>query len=273
MNNLKESRSPWEPPAAMPLNEAVWQAWLAKGRTRDQRNRAARMKFVKWAGVAGLVAAAGLWFHLAAATSFTDLSKYRNFQFGTDLSTVAKQAGTNASQAKVIHRRPALIQEVEWRPQPLGASSQPEAAKDVVFSFYDGDLFRIVVNYDRYETEGLTVDDFVDAISATYGPAAKSSAPANVAPGDYGDQEEVLAQWQDSQYRFDLIRSSYGPTFRLVGVMKRLEAPAQAATLEAKRLDDQEAPQRDAARIASEQGVAKALLTKARLLNKPKFRP
>jgi hypothetical protein len=75
-------------------------------------------------------------------------------------------------------------------------------------------------------------------MSATYGPAAKPAASANVAPGSYGDQEEMVAQWQDSQYRFDLIRLSYGPTFRLVGVMKKLEAPAQAATLEAKLLDD-----------------------------------
>jgi hypothetical protein len=93
-----------------------------------------------------------------------------------------------------------------------------------------------------------------------------------VAPGSYGDQEEIVAQWQDSQYRFDLIRLSYGPTFRLVGVMKKLEASAQAATLEAKRLDDQEAPQRDAARIASEEEAAKTKLEKARLVNKATFR-
>jgi hypothetical protein len=210
---------------------------------------------------------------MPAATWAGDLSKYRNFELGTDLSTVAKQAGANPSQAKVIHRRPALIQELEWRPQPLGPSSQREPAKAVVFSFYDGELFRIVVDYDRYETEGLTADDFVDAISATYGPAAKPTAPAKVAPESYGDQEQILAQWQDSQYRFDLIRSSYGPTFRLVGVIKKLEAPAQAATLEANRLDDQEAPQRDAARIANEEEAAKTRLEKARLVNKPKFRP
>jgi hypothetical protein len=189
------------------------------------------------------------------------------------LATVAKQAAADPSQAKVIHSRPALIQELEWRPQPLGASSRTESVQEVLFSFYDGQLFRIKVDYDRYQTEGLTVDDFVDAMSATYGPAAKPAAPANVAPGSYGDQEEIVAQWQDSQYRFDLIRLSYGPTFRLVGVMKKLEAPAQAATLEAKLLDDQEAPQREAARLASEADAAKTKLEKARLVNKPKFRP
>ena len=177
------------------------------------------------------------------------------------------------SQVKVIYSRPALIQELEWRPQPLGASSQTEPVKEVVFSFYDGKLFRIVVDYDRYETEGLTAGDFVDAISMTYGPPTTPAPPVKVAPEAYGSQQDVLAQWQDSQYRFDLFRSSYGPTFRLVGVMKTLEAPAEAATLEAKKLDDQEAPQRNAARVASEEEAAKVKSEKARLVNKPKFRP
>ncbi|HWQ56802.1 MAG TPA: hypothetical protein VN442_24155 [Bryobacteraceae bacterium] len=201
-----------------------------------------------------------------------DLSKYREFKLGTDLVTVAKQTGAAPSQAKTIHRRPALIQELAWRPQPLGSSST-ESAQEVTFSFYDGRLFRIVVNYDRYQTEGLTADDIVGAISAGYGIAAKAPVPTKAVEGYYGDQEEVLAQWQDPQYRFDLIRSSYGPSFRLIGVLKTLEAPAQAAILEARRLDDHEAPQRDAARIASEQDAAKVRLEKARLANKPHFRP
>jgi hypothetical protein len=92
-------------------------------------------------------------------------------------------------------------------------------------------------------------------------------------PGRYGDQEEVFAQWQDSQYRFDLIRSSYGPTFKLVGVLKNLEAPAQAAIIEAARLDEKEAPQREADRIAKEDEAERARLEKARLVNKPRFRP
>jgi hypothetical protein len=210
---------------------------------------------------------------MSAATFAGDLSRYRSFELGSDLATVAKQAAGEPSQAKVIHSRPALIQDLEWRPQPLGAPSRTESVQDVLFTFYDGQLFRIKVDYDRYQTEGLTVDDFVDAISATYGPAVKPEAPAKVAPGSYGDEEEIVAQWQDSQYRFDLIRLSYGRTFGLVGVSKKLEALAQAANLEAKRLDDQEAPQREAARLASEHDAAKAKLEKARLVNKPKFQP
>jgi hypothetical protein len=209
---------------------------------------------------------------IPAVTWAGELSSYRNFQFGADLPSVAKQANTDPAQAKVIHRRPALIQELAWRPQPLGASARTEPAKEVVFSFYNGELFQIEIQYDRYETEGLTATDFIEAISTKYGTAAKPAAPAK-AQESYGYQEEVLAQWQDPDYRFELIRSQFGPSFRLVGVFKRLEVPVQAALQEAKRLDVQEAPQRDAARLAREEETERVKLDKARLQNKPNFRP
>jgi len=46
-----------------------------------------------------------------------DLSRYREFQFGMNLLAVAKQAEMQPSEARVIHQRPAVIQELEWRPQ------------------------------------------------------------------------------------------------------------------------------------------------------------
>lgn len=210
---------------------------------------------------------------MSAATLPTDLSKYRSFQLGTDLPTIAKQVGASPSQAKLIHRRPALIQELEWWPQPLGPSAAAESVQEVVFSFYDGELFQITISYDSYETEGLTADDFIEAVSVPYGIAERPTAPSNTVPRRYGDQNEIVARWQDSQYCFNLIRSSYGPGFTLVGVLKRLQAPVQAAITEAKRLDDQEAPQRDAARMADEKETERARLEKSRLVNKSKFRP
>jgi len=189
------------------------------------------------------------------------------------MPTVAKQTGVSTSQATTIQHRPALIQELTWNPQSLGWSPKAEAAQEVVFSFFDGQLFRIVVHYDRYETEGLTSKDIVDAMSLSYGPAVKPSPMTKALLGVYDEPEETVARWEDPLYRFDLIRSLQGPSFRLVGVLKRLEAPAQASILEAKRLDDQEAPQRDAARIAGEEETARAGLENARLVNKAKFRP
>ena len=104
-----------------------------------------------------------------------DLSMYRSFRIGTDLPTIAGQARMDPTQAKVIHRRPALIQQLEWRPQPLGPSTQSEAVSEVVFNFYNGELYRLVVNYDRYRTEGLTAEDLIDAFSATYGTATRAA--------------------------------------------------------------------------------------------------
>jgi hypothetical protein len=210
---------------------------------------------------------------MSAAAMGADLSQYRDIQFGTDLSAVAKQVGVSASEAKVIYSRPALVQELKWRPRGLGPSPRAESVDEVIFSFYNGELYRIVINYDRYEIEGLTAEDVVNAISVTYGTAAKLTAPVKAAQDRYGDQEDVIARWQDPQYCFDLIRSSYGHGFSLIGVMTRLDSQAHIAILEAKRLDDQEAPQREAARVASEQEAARDKLEKTRLVNKPRFRP
>ena len=202
-----------------------------------------------------------------------DLSKYRDFQFGADLPAVAKLIGASPSQAKVMHSRPALIQELEWRPQSLGPSPKPESVEGVTFGFYNRALFRIAVKYDRYATEGLTTEDFIDAISAMYGPPAKLPPPVKPVEQVYGDQESTVARWEDPQHRFDLVRSSYGPSYSLVGTLKSLEAPVQAANVEAKRLDNLEAPQREAAQAAAEQSSKAATLEKARLVNKAKFRP
>ena len=201
-----------------------------------------------------------------------DLSKYRDFELGTDLPTVAKLIGAIPSEATLIHSRPALVQELGWRPQSLGPSPKPESAEKLIFSFYNGTLYRIAVKYDRYTTEGLTTQDFVEAVSAIYGPP---QVPAQMKPvkESYGDQEETVARWEDSKYRFELRRASYGPTHTLVGILKGLEGPVDAANVEAKRLDDLEAPQREAARAAAEQNAKTAALEKARLVNKAKFRP
>jgi len=215
-----------------------------------------------------------VFFTAASLTALAgDLSRYRDFQLGSDLPTVTSRIGGTPSQPKLIHSRPALIQELDWSPRSLGPSSKPESVEGVIFSFYNGTLFRIAVKYDRHATEGLTTEDFVEAISAVYGPPANLPPPAKSVKESYGEQEEAVARWEDPQYRFDLLRAPYGPAYTLVGILKSLEAPIEAANVEAKRLDDLEAPLRDAARAAAEQDAKAASLEKARLVNKPKFRP
>ena len=109
----------------------------------------------------------------ASSIHAQELSSYRDFQFGMNLSAVAKQAGMNLAEAKMLHQRPAMIQELWWQRSFGESSPETDPVKEVVFSFYNGDLFRMVVTYDRYRTEALTNDGMIEAISAKCGFAAR----------------------------------------------------------------------------------------------------
>jgi len=205
-----------------------------------------------------------------------DLSSYRGFQLGMSLSAAAKQAEINPSEAKVIYQRPAVIQELEWQPQSSSSSSaQADPVEEVLFSFYNGQLYRIVVNYDERRTVGLTDEDLIEAISAKYGrpttPVAQiiSSSPSQV----YSDSEKVLARWEDSQYSFNLFRFSYGSVPGMLVFSKRLDALAQVAIVEAIRVNKQEAPQREIDRQKQQDDEKRAAGQKARPVNKANFRP
>jgi len=214
---------------------------------------------------------------LSAAALFTpavlagDLSSYRDFHFGADLRVVEKQAESKPSEVKMIHQRPALIQDLEWRPRYSG-STESDPVKDVLLSFYNGQLFRMVVNYDRYKTEGMTAEDMIEAISPAYGQAAKPNAEI-LFPSVASENVKVIARWENDQYSWNLVRSSYQPSFALVAFAKQLDALAQAAALEAIRLDAKEAPQREAAQMRRQADAVSLKQQKARLVNKPNFRP
>jgi hypothetical protein len=80
-----------------------------------------------------------------------DPSSYRAFQFGMNLPVVAKLVSMNSSEARVIHQRPALIQEPDWRPDRYpGSSPGTDAVKDIVFSFCNGELLRMRIPGLRY---------------------------------------------------------------------------------------------------------------------------
>lgn len=211
----------------------------------------------------------------AHLTYAQDLSTYREFQFGMSLPAIAKLAGLSPSEAMVLHQRPALIQELTWKP-PFSHSSAPETDPvwNTVFRFYNGELFRIVVNYKRNKTAGLIPEDLVEAISAMYGPPTTPSAEiAFSLSGVYNDSQVVLTRWEDSQYSFSLFRSSYQPSFGMLAVSKRLDALAQATVAEAIELDKQEAPQREIERQKKRDDEYHASQEKDRLVNKPGFRP
>jgi hypothetical protein len=80
---------------------------------------------------------------------------------------------------------------------------------------------------------------------------------------------KVVARWEDADYSLDLVESPYASKFGLIAVSKRIDGLAQAAISAGDRLDEQEAPQRQRA----EERSAQSKLDKARLANKPHFRP
>jgi len=217
---------------------------------------------------------------LAQVVSAQDRSRYRDFRLGSDLSSIATVAKLAASGAKTIHQRPALIQELDWRP-PYMMTGSPVAQNDplqrIVFTFYNDQLFKLVVSYDRLKTNGLTDGDMIEAISATYGTALLPSSPPhslNIA-GSAIDLElgSPIALWGDADYAVGLYRSSFASEFRVVVSSPRLAALAGIAVAEAIRLDDREAPQREADRKNREAEDARASQEKARLANKATFKP
>ncbi|MGH9159977.1 MAG: hypothetical protein ACRD2X_08325 [Vicinamibacteraceae bacterium] len=190
------------------------------------------------------------------------------------LVSVAEQAGLTA-EGQVLHQRPQLIQELMWLPpHALSSSPQQESVSKVLFRFYNGQLFRMVVSYDRDRIEGLTNADMVDALSATYG-VATLPATAEVASLRFqvSDDDKIVAHWEDSQSSIALFQSFYPSGFRLVVSSKQRDALARAATVEAIRLDEQEAPQREIARQQKQAEENRAKLYKARSVNKLTFRP
>ena len=219
--------------------------------------------------------AVGIAFGLVGTSSFAaDFSSYRGLQFGMSVSAAAKQLGASADAPKVLHQHPSLIQEMDWR-VPLSVGQDPaksDPVKDLLLCFLDGQLFRIVVTYDRYRVEGMTADDIVAAISLTYGTPAKPTAEIAY-HSIYGESTPVVARWEDAGYSYNLIRSGDRSSFAMILSSKRLEALAQTAIAEAVRLETEDAPRRDLERQKKKDADERLMLEKARSVNMPNFLP
>jgi hypothetical protein len=180
-----------------------------------------------------------------------DLSKYRNFSFGMSAASVSKLAEEKQADVNVIHERPAVIQELTWYPPlPFESPRPAEPVQKVLFSFYNGELYRMLVTYDSDAVKGLTNEDMIRMLSAKYGTATRPAAEVNFPTNDaYRATEKVIARWEDPQYSLNLFRPSTSETFAVVMFAKRLDAQAAAAITESAKLEQQEAPQLEAARV------------------------
>src|SRR5260370_22005994 len=137
-----------------------------------------------------------------------DLSKYRHFTLGMSLTRVLERTGQKMADVKLIHGHPALVQEVSWWPPNLpGTSFQSDTVEQILFSLYNGELYKISVTYARTSTEGLTAEDMVNSISAKYGPPTSMAPEIDSATNDrYDVKQKLVASWEDSQNSFNLVR-------------------------------------------------------------------
>jgi len=177
-----------------------------------------------------------------------ELSKYRGFSLGTSLPNVLKLSEQKLADVTTIHARPMLIQELTWwPPRSAGTSARPDSVEQILFSFSNGDLYKISVTYDRSSTEGLTAPDMVKSISAKYGPATNVESEIDpVMNALYNMKQQSVASWEDSQYSFNLVRSSSTDRFGLVIYSKRVNAEAELGIAEAVKLEEQERPEKEA---------------------------
>jgi len=198
-----------------------------------------------------------------------DLSNYRQFRFGMSSVEVSKLAGLEPSAVTMLHQRPAVIEELEWMPHLLGVTvSDADPVHDIIFSFYNGHLYRILIHYDSQKTEGMTTPDLIQAISAAYGAANKSHGTSALPLGNT-EFADLLARWEDPQFSYSLIRLGYGRNLGMIAFSKGLERESQAAIREAVRLDEQELPAKE---IQREKDLALAK-EKSRPANNMNFRP
>jgi hypothetical protein len=183
-----------------------------------------------------------------------DLSKYRTFSFGASVASISKQVDRHPVDAQVIHQHPALIQELAWYPPVAFDSSRPaEPVEKVVFSFYNGALYRMLVLYDSSSVKGLTDEDMIRTVSAKYGvatrPVTKVDFPMNPS---YDATAKVVARWEDSEYSLNLIRSSGSDTFALLMFDKGLDAQAAVSIADSVELERQDAPRKEVERAKKE---------------------
>jgi hypothetical protein len=223
-----------------------------------------------------VVAAASLGFVLGGHSLVAQAPfAYRGYTLESSVASVVKISGER--NARTLHGRPALIQEIEWRaPYAPSASEPADPVRDVRFTFYDDKLYQILVTYDRDRTEGLTPDDVIESLSATYGIpllSSRGTAGRRAAADFPAADTTILARWEDATALLILTQGTYPPIYQLQLISKALNARAGAAIKESVKLDAQEAPQRELERREKTLGDARISGQKARVINKAAFRP
>ena len=71
--------------------------------------------------------------------------------------------------------------------------------QQIGFSFYNDQLFRLVIDYDRDRTEGMTAADMIEAISSAYGSISKVAQKSCVVSSQVAEESGTpVARWGDA---------------------------------------------------------------------------
>ena len=157
-------------------------------------------------------------------------------------------------------------------PGGFRSSRNADPIKDGLLCFYKSELYRIVVTYDRDRVAGMTADDMIAAISATYGIATRPNAEIAY-HSNYAEVAPVIARWEDSQYSYNLVRSGYGDSFALVMYSKRLDAFGGSRDHRSGSTGRGRGARASDRSSRKQQQDDRLALEKARSVNAPNFRP
>ena len=201
-----------------------------------------------------------------------DASRYRAYALDSSVEAVLVESGARAADMKLLHERPAIIQELEWRAPYVHSGNEPlDPVRAIVFSFCDNALYQVLVSYDTARTDGLNNSDIIGALTATYGAPVPGSAKNR--PLDAAADTVMLAQWDRASSSLTLLRGVYSSEFQLLLTSKALSTRARGAIREAARLDTAEAPRREREQRKKDVADATAARDKIRAANKAAFRP
>ena len=213
---------------------------------------------------------------LAVSTvSSAELSRYREFELGASVATVTAVT-QNPARVKIVHSRPALLQQLEWRPRYMAGAPQADrdSIGEVVFSFVDDQLFQMSIAYAQDRTSGLTDQDMVGSLTAVYG-APSSPAPRTRTTSSLLalDTPVVIAEWRHADTTVALQRREYSESFFLVITSLPLDIVARKAQATAVAMDQSEAPAREAALLKKRAADEKVAAETTRSANKKVFQP
>jgi hypothetical protein len=204
--------------------------------------------------------------------SAQDVLRYRAYALGSSVDSVVAASAARAADIRVLHERPSLIQELEWRaPYTHSGTELADPVRTIVFSFCDNALYQVVVNYDLSRTDGLSNDDLIASLTSAYGAPVPGSARNR--PLDAPADTVVLAQWDRAGASLTLLRGVYSAEFQLILTAKALSTRARSAIRAAARLDTADAPRRQREQRKQEEAAAAAARDKIRTTNKAAFRP